>query len=390
MEYYDPNTLRMENSMRISDVESKVVGAAHYVRIVTEDGLVGIGQSGCWAYPHAVDSVITAFRSYLIGQDSRKIEHHWNHLYRMGPFRGAVLTSAVSAVDIALWDLAGKRLNAPVYELLGGPTRDRIRLHLLLSGSTTDEIVPAAREALALGFTAVKLDPLPRNVQDLSAPRLVAAATEVGEAVRATVGPEVDIIFELHRKLSPLQAQPVMQALTAFNPLFIEDPIQIDSLSQQAAMASRHAGPVGAGERLHTIWEFSDLLNLGGAQYVRPDLGTGGGISHVKKIAAIAEAHHSVLVTHNCLGPVLTAAAAHIDAAVPNAAVQEYSLVDEQMLSSGAISSGFTRDGGWLTLSLRPGLGVDVDWDRIPHVDLVGRAIHDIPLRADGSVAYAV
>lgn len=376
--------------MRIAEVESKVVGAAHYVRIVTEDGAVGIGQSGCWAYPHAVDAVIDSFRSHLIGQDSRKIEHHWNHLYRMGPFRGAVLTSGVSAVDIALWDLAGKRLNAPVYELLGGPTRDRIRLHLLLGGSTTEEIVAAATEAAALGFTAVKFDPLPRDVQDLSAAGLVAAATERADAVRATVGPEVDLIFELHRKLSPLQAQPVMQALTAFEPLFIEDPIQIDSLTQQAAMATRHTGPIGAGERLHTIWEFSDLLHLGGAQYVRPDLGTGGGISHVKKIAAIAEAHHSVLVTHNCLGPVLTAAAAHVDAAVPNVTVQEYSLVDEQMLSSGGIGSGFTREGGWLTLSERPGLGIDVDWDAIPHVDLVGRAIHDIPLRMDGSVAYAV
>lgn len=376
--------------MRIADVESKVVGAAHYVRIVTEDGAVGIGQSGCWAYPHAVDAVVATFRSYLIGKDPRKIEHHWNHLYRMGPFRGAVLTSAVSAIDIALWDLAGQRLNAPVYELLGGPTRDRIRLHLLLSGSTVDEIAVAAAEAVTLGFTAVKFDPLPRNIQDLSAGALVATATETADAVRSTVGPDVDIIFELHRKLSPLQAHRVMGALAAFDPLFIEDPIQIDSLSQQAEIAKRHGGPVGAGERLHTIWEFSDLLEMGGAQYVRPDLGTGGGISHVRKIAAIAEAHHSVLVTHNCLGPVLTAAAAHIDASVPNVTVQEYSLVDEQMLLSGRISSGFTREGGWLMLSHRPGLGVDLNWDAIPHVDFVGRSIDDIPLREDGSVAFAV
>jgi len=376
--------------MRIADVESKVVRAAHYVRVITEEGKVGIGQSGCWAYPHAVDSVINAFRHYLRGKDARAIEHHWNHLYRMGPFRGAVLTSAVSAIDIALWDLAGQRLNAPIYELLGGPTRERIRLHLLLGGSTTDELLQAAAEAVSLGFTAVKFDPLPSNVQDLSARNLLAAATESADAVRSAVGPDVDIIFELHRKLSPLQAPQVMNALLRFDPLFIEDPIQIDSLSQQSAVARNHNGPIGGGERLHTIWEFSDLLELGGAQYVRPDLGTGGGISHVRKIAAIAEAHHSVLVTHNCLGPILTAAAAHVDAAIPNALVQEYSLVDEQITASGAVDTGFTRDGGWLTLSDRPGLGVNVDWDSIPEVDLVGREIHDIPLRADGSVAYAV
>ena len=123
MTYYDSNTGRKDTFMRIADVESKVVGAAHYVRIMTEDGKVGIGQSGCWAYPQAVDSVVAVFRHYLRGKDARAIEHHWNYLYRMGPFRGAVLTSAVSAIDIALWDLAGQRLIAPIYELLGGPTR---------------------------------------------------------------------------------------------------------------------------------------------------------------------------------------------------------------------------------------------------------------------------
>lgn len=376
--------------MKIESLDSAVFGPAHYVRIVTDDGTEGFGQSGCWAYPAAVHSVMDTFREYLIGKDPRTIEHHWHHLYRMGPFRGAVLTAAVSAVDIALWDIAGKRLGAPIYELLGGPTRTRIRLHLLLRGGPISGTVEHAKWAVAEGFSAVKFDPLPDNCQSLTLPRLVAEATERAAAVRDTVGDDVDMIFELHRKLTALQAGPVMEALSAFTPLFIEDPLQIDDVTAHTRLAKQHAGPVGVGERLHTIWEFNDVLTRGGAQYVRPDLGTAGGISHVKKVAAVAESHSATLVTHNCLGPILTAAAAHIDASIPNFIVQEYSPFDDELAHHPALTSHFTREGGWLTLSEQPGLGVDVQWDKLPTVDFVGRAIHDIPLGDDGSVAFAV
>jgi galactonate dehydratase len=376
--------------MKIDSVDSTVIGSAHYVRVATDSGLVGYGQSGAWAYPGAVHAVIEAFTDYLVGQDPRRIEHHWHHLYRMGPFRGAVLTAAVSAIDIALWDIAGKRLHAPVYDLLGGPTRTKLRLHLLLRGGPIEDTVAHAQEAVAEGFTAVKFDPIPYNCQDLSLPTLIEQTVSRTAAVRDVVGPDVDIILELHRKLTALQAPPVMEALTVFRPLFIEDPLQIDSFSAQAGIASTHNGPVGIGERLHTIWEFNDILTLGGPQYVRPDLGTAGGISHVKKIAAVAESHSSTLVTHNCLGPILTAAAAHVDASIPNFAVQEYSPFDDELASSPGLHSHFRRDGGWLLLSEEPGLGVDVDWDNLPTVDFVGRALHHIPLGTDGSVSFAV
>lgn len=376
--------------MKIESVESTVLGSAHYVRLVTDDGTVGVGQSGCWAYPDAVDAVIKTFTAYLVGQDPRLIEHHWHHLYRMGPFRGAVLTAAVSAVDIALWDIAGKRLGAPIYELLGGPTRNKIRLHLLLSGGSIEKTVNHAKWAVDEGFTAVKFDPIPDDAQRLSLPTLIEETTRRAGAVRDVVGNDVDLIFELHRKLTALQSSPVMDALTRFHPLFIEDPLQIDNLSAQARVAATYRGPVGVGERLHTIWEFNDILALGGPQFVRPDLGMGGGISHVKKIAAVAEAHGSTLVTHNCLGPVLTAAAAHIDASIPNFVVQEYSPFDDILATSPGITSHFRREGGWLLLAEAPGLGVDLDWDNLPMVDFVGRPVHNIPYGEDGSVSYAV
>lgn len=375
--------------MHIVSLNSTVVGTAHFVRIETNDGTVGIGQSACWAYPTAVHAVVETFRDYLIGADPRRIEHHWQHLYRMGPFRGAVLSAAVSAVDIALWDLKGKALGVPVYELLGGAVRDRIRLHLLLPGTGTEALLDQAKAAVTDGFTAIKMDPLPANYYDLGIAELARQTAETTYSIREAVGTDVDLIFELHRKLTPLQAPSVLEAIRGTHPLMIEDPIQIDSISSQAQMARDTIAPIGNGERLHTIWEFRELLVQGGAQFVRPDVGLAGGITHSKKIAAIAESFHSAVITHNCLGPLLTLAAVHLDASIPNFVVQEYSPFDDTISGSG-INPTVQRNRGWMPLPEAPGLGVVMDWDSLESHDLVGRPITSIPMRRDGSVAFSV
>ncbi|MEV4664138.1 mandelate racemase/muconate lactonizing enzyme family protein [Micromonospora echinofusca] len=376
--------------MEITAVESVVLGDAHFVQLHTSDGLVGVGQSACWGYPAAVHAVVEAFRPHLLGADPRRIEHHWHHLYRMGPFRGSVLSAAVAAVDIALWDLLGKRLGVPVWQLLGGRVRERIRLHLLLPGTGADALAAQAAAAVADGFTAVKFDPLPADYADLSLARLVTSTEATTAAVRDTVGPDVDLLVELHRKLTPLQAEAVVPALARHLPLLVEDPIQIDSVSSQADVARRALGvPMANGERLHTIWEFKELLAQGGAQYVRPDLGLAGGISHARKIAALAEAHHAAVVSHNCLGPLLTMASVHLDTAIPNFVVQEYSPLDDQ-LAEGPARACVRREGGFLPVPEEPGLGVTLDLTGAAPLDLTGRPLHRIPLRADGSVAYAV
>jgi galactonate dehydratase len=375
-------------SSKIESVESILFGGAHFVRITTDDGVTGLGQSACWAYPKATAQVVASFRDYLVGQDPGRIEHHWQHLYRMGPFRGSILSAAVSAVDIALWDIKGKRLQAPIWELLGGRCRDRIRLHLLMDGGTPEEIAVTAGAAAAEGFTAVKLDPLPVGYQDMGLARLIEEVAERVAAARSAVGNDVDVIVELHRGLTPLQALPVIESLKQFNPLFVEDPIQIDSIVSQAEIARRLTVPIGHGERLHTIWEFRELLVAGGTQFCRPDLGLAGGLTHCKKIAAVAEAFHSIVVTHNFLGPVLTAASVHLDASIPNFLVQEYSKIDEGP-AAAAFPGALQREGGYLPVVDRPGLGVDLADGReitIAPVDELG----EIPLRADGSVAYAV
>jgi galactonate dehydratase len=377
--------------MKIAEVESLLLRGAHFVRITTDQGLVGLGQSACWAYPEAVDAVMGAFRGYLLGQDPRQIERHWQHLYRMGPFRGSILSGAVSAVDIALWDIKGQILQAPIWELLGGKYRDRVRLHLLMDGATPAEIHANSRAAADDGFTAIKFDPIPNGYGDLTQDALIRGTVERVGAAREAVKGEVDIILELHRKLTPLQALPVIEAIAQFNPLFVEDPVQIDSIVSQAEVARRVSTPVANGERLHTIWEFRELLVYGGSQYVRPDVGLAGGLTHTRKIAAIAESFHAAVVTHNFLGPVLTAAAVHLDTAIPNFIVQEYARTDESKKWSG-FEGTLRRQGGYLIPPEVPGLGIKLVDSTVsePLGPRGNTPLHDIPLRSDGSIAYAV
>jgi len=309
----------------------------------------------------------------------------------MGPFRGSVLSGAISAVDNALWDIKGQVLQAPIWELLGGKYRDRIRLHLLMGGETAEEIASQAHAAAEQGFTAIKFDPVPPGFGDMTQDALVKGVAERVAAARDVVKSDVDIILELHRKLTPLQAVPVIEAIAPFNPLFVEDPVQIDSIVSQAEIAKRISTPIANGERLHTIWEFRELLVYGGSQYVRPDVGLAGGLTHTRKIAAIAESFHSAVVTHNYLGPVLTAAAVHLDTSIPNFVVQEYTLSDESNKWSG-FSGILQRQGGYLLPPEVPGLGPRLDSTVVdePLGPLGHKPLHDIPTRSDGSVVYAV
>jgi galactonate dehydratase len=374
--------------MKIADVASLVVGGGQFVRITTDSGLVGLGQSACWGYPSAVHEVVQTFRRYLIGQDPLRIEHHWQYNYRMGPFRGSILSGAVSAVDIALWDIKGQHFQAPIWELLGGRCRDKVRLHLLMGGGSPEQVHANARSAAEEGFTAIKWDPIPAGFQDMSLAALIGGAVEQVAAAREAVGRDVDIILELHRKLTPLQAIPLCHALAEFRPLLIEDPIQIDSIQSQAEIAKRIGSAIANGERLHNVWEFRELLIAGGSQYVRPDVGLAGGITQVKKIAAVAEAFHAGLVPHNFLGPVLTAAAAHVDVSIPNFTVQEYSKIDEQQAE--AFPGTLKREGGYLPLPEAPGLGLTLDEQKLAELGRDRLDPTTLLLRNDGSVAYAV
>jgi galactonate dehydratase len=380
--------------MKIERVESVLAGNMQIVRIFTDNGLEGIGQSACWAYLEASDAVVKKFAGYLVGKDPLQIEHHWQYLYRMGPFRGSVLSGALSAVDIALWDIKGKSFEAPVWQLLGGKVREKIRLHLLMGGSMQDGTTVAeglrlnALAAAEEGFTAIKTDPLPIGFESMTLSRLIHDTRENVAAMREGAGLDVDIILEIHRKLTPMNAIALAEHLVEFRPLFYEDPVQIDSIKSQGEIARRTTLPVANGERMHNIWEFRELFEAGGSQYVRPDLGLGGGITHVKKIAGLAESYHSALVTHNFLGPVLTAAACNIDTSIPNFLTQEYSKEDEAPVNS-MFSTAWKREGGFIPVPDSPGIGVTVDGDALKASVFAPRDL-GVPIRVDGSVGYSV
>jgi galactonate dehydratase len=381
--------------VRIENVEgmligSDLVGGNTVVRITTDTGLSGLGQSGAWGFPDAAAKVVEQFAQYLLGQDPFRIEHIGQSLHRLRPFRGNIVSGAVSAIDIALWDIKGKHFGVPVWELLGGKVRDRVRLHLLIDGATPDELAASASAAAAQGFTALKFDPFPVGYQDLSLARVIEGTREMAAAAREAVGLDVDLIFELHRKLRATDAVAVADALVEFRPLFIEDPIQIDSIPLQAGLARSLRAPLANGERLNTIWEFRDLLAADGPQHVRPDVGQAGGLTGCRKIAALAEAHHCALVTHNYLGPLLTAASVHLDVAIPNFLTQEYQLRDESPAPAEAVfRTTLRREGGYMLAPETPGIGVELDTALLAEVPSRYLA-PSLPLRRDGSPAMSV
>ena len=384
--------------MKIERVESILAGNSQIVRVITDNGLIVVGQSACWGFLEATDAVVKKFADYLVGKDPLEIEHHWQYMYRMGPFRGSVISGAVSAVDIALWDIKGKALAAPVWQLLGGKVRDKIRLHLLMGGirpdaadqgTTPEGIRLNSRDAAEEGYTAIKIVPLPDGFQSMTLPRLIHDTRENVAAMREGAGLDVDIILEIHRKLTPMNAIALAEHLIEFSPLFYEDPIQIDSVKSQGEIAKLTKLPVANGERMHSIWEFRELFEAGGSQYVRPDLGLGGGVTGVKKIAGLAESYHSALVTHNFLGPVLTAAACNIDTSIPNFLTQEYSMEDEQPINA-IFNSSWKRDGGFISVPDTPGIGINLEVESLKSQPYVPRDLQVIPMRTDGSVGYSV
>ena len=382
--------------MKIEKINSYLARDQFIVEIITDKGISGVGQSACWAYPEAVKAIVDRFKNILIGKDPFMIEEINQLLMRTGPFRGSVLSGAISCIDIALWDIKGKYFETPIWNLLGGKVRNKVRLHLLLgiiygnSKSKNEGLYESAKKAVKDGFTALKIDPLPDNYYDLSLDQLIKETIATVAALREGAGSEVDIILEIHRKLTPMTSVHLAESIKEFNPMFFEDPIQIDSIISQSDIAKKVSIPIANGERMHSIWEFRELLANGGPQYVRPDVGLAGGITQTKKIASIAESYHSALITHNFLGPILTAASIHIDVSIPNFITQEYSLGDESEKNNYLISS-LKREGGYIITPEKPGLGIEINKEIINQVPYEPLDLNDqVPYRLDGSNAFSV
>lgn len=376
--------------MKITDVKVLPVDRYLFVQVETDEGIVGLGESGAWGYLLASGQVIEDFREYLIGKDPLRIEHHWQYLYRCTHFRGAAIMGALSAIDIALWDIAGKYFNVPVYQLLGGKCRDKARVYFHVIGNTKEKLVQGCIDAKAQGFTAVgHLTPFLDESRDV--PYFKTHTDKMKDAIdtvgmyRDAVGDDVDLCIEIHRRLEPAEAIVLGRGIEEFRPFFFEDPIRPDNFDAMAEVAQKINIPIATGERLHTIYEFQMLLTRNAVQYVRPDVCMCGGISGAKKIAAMAEAHHVGVVPHNPLSPVSTAACIQIAACIPNFALQEFPTGEDKPPKSEIVKRTLDIDQGFLTIPDAPGIGIELEPDAMERFPFKGRG-KNTRLHVDGSV----
>jgi galactonate dehydratase len=376
--------------MKITDIETIFVDRYLFVQVHTDEGITGLGESGAWGYLEPSAAVVGKWKDYLVGQDPLRIEHHWQYLYRWSHFRGAAIMGALSAIDIALWDIAGKHFGVPCYQLLGGKCRDKARVYYHVFGRTRQELIAGCVEAKEMGFTAVgHLTPFldePREVPYFKThvDKMRDAIETVGQ-YREAVGNEVDLCIEIHRRLAPHEAIVLARGIEPFHPLFYEDPILPDSMDAMALVAQNIHIPIATGERLHTIYEFEMLLQRGAVQYVRPDVCMAGGLTHSKKIAALAEAHHVGVVPHNPLSPVSTAACLQLAACIPNFAIQEYPKGELEPPKSEIVETTLRVEDGFLIIPDAPGIGITLAEDAAERYPYRKREIHT-RLHVDGSV----
>ena len=376
--------------MKITAVEAVPVDRYLFAKVHTDEGISGVGESGAWGHLEASEAAINKFGRYLMGKDPLRIEHHWQSMYRSGHFRGAAIMGAISALDIALWDIAGKRFGVPVHQLLGGKTRDKARVYYHVFGDTKEKLIQGVKDAKAAGFTAVgHLTPFLDESRELPffkthVDKMRDAIETVG-AYREAVGNDVDLCIEIHRRLTPAEAVVLARGIEQYHPFFYEDPILPDNFDAMGLVAQQIAIPIATGERIHTIYEFEMLLSRGAVQYVRPDVCMAGGITHTKKIAAVAEAHYVGVVPHNPLSPVSTAACLQIAASIPNFAIQELPTGEHEPPKSEIVKSAVQVENGFLIVPDTPGIGVELADDAQERHPPTPREI-GTRLHLDGSV----
>jgi galactonate dehydratase len=357
---------------RIAGVEACLADKYLWARVHTQDGRVGVGEAGAWGHIEATAAAVTKFSTYLVGEDSRRIEWHWEVLQRFGGFSGCVEMAAISAIDVALWDLQGQRLGEPVYALLGGAYRSDVRTYGQVRGDTPDSVVASCRALCDAGFDAVGhlnpfLDRAPSHHRQVSWSQRMKLALDLLHRVRAELGDDCDVCVEIHRGLTPAQAIPLLSEMATLRPFFVEDPIRPDVMAAMAEVQHAVAVPIATGERFWALDQFLALLKAGGARYVRPSLGLCGGFTGARRIAALARAFDIQIVPHNTYSPVATMAAVHFALATSNVPLMEF---PTQAYTDQQTVAGVTHIGAELTTTVpvplngrlsidgKPGLGV--------------------------------
>ena len=359
------------------------------LKVETDDGLIGWGEP---VLEGRAQTAATAVRelmdTYVVGEDPFPIEDHWQKMYRSGFYRGGpVLLSALSGIDHALWDIKGKALGVPVYELLGGAARGRIRLYAHFGGETPDELADSARERVDEGFTAIKTGPKV-NWEHVDTRASVERARENVAAVREAVGDEVDVMLDFHGRPSKAMAERLVVALEEYDPYFYEELVVPEKNHLLPEIARHTTVPIATGERMFSRWEFRALLESGAVDVVQPDVAHAGGITETRKIAAMAEPYDAAVAPHSPLSAVALAACVQVDACTPNAIVQEQIVHQKDVPNYLTDMSVFEyEEGGYIDLPTDPGLGIEVDEAYVREMETEDAWDAPVMRRADGSVS---
>jgi galactonate dehydratase len=333
----------------------------HFVKVTTDEGIVGVGEASVEGRERTVAAAVDELSRYLIGEDPGPIEHHWQRLHRHGFWRGGIiLNSAISGIEQALWDIKGKKLRAPVYELLGGPTRNRVQVYTHANGPTPEATVEMVMGLMEEGYRAFKLGTGQPGPEGMDERALIRQCAKKIEAVREAVGPDVRLMLDNHGRFSPFYAIELMHALQPYDMLFLEELVPPENLQALKKVTEVRANiPLATGERLFSKWEFRELIDEQIVDVVQPDICHAGGILELKKIAAMAEAYYIKVAPHNPNGPVATAASLHLSAAIPNFLILE--TAKNEPHRSMVQKSGLKIEDGWIELPKTPGLGIELD-----------------------------
>ena len=356
--------------MKITKLETFLVKPRWlFLKIHTDEGLVGLGEPILEGRALTVATAVAELEPYLIGKDPTRVVHHWQAMYKHAFYRGGpILTSALSGVEHALWDLAGKAVGLPVYKLLGGPLRDRIKVYAHVRGRSVEEAVASAKDSVAKGFKALKTGPAGgRPARIVETPAWIDTAVSRFAALREAVGKDIDIACDFHGSVSPQTAMVLIKALEPYQPMFIEEPIQAQNVDVMADIARKTHLPIATGERVFTKWGFRELLEKGAASILQPDISHCGGIFEARIIAGMAEAYYAAVAPHCPLGPISLAAGIQVDAMIPNFLAQE-----QVSLGAGYLKQPFVVKDGYVDLPTAPGLGIELDEEAMRANDLIG------------------
>ncbi|MEK4515992.1 galactonate dehydratase [Paenibacillus sp. FSL H8-0122] len=380
--------------MKITGFETFIVPPRWlFLKIETDEGISGWGEPVVEGKAHTVQAAVEELMDYLIGQDPQRIEDLWQLMYRGGFYRGgAILMSALAGIDQALWDIKGKIYNAPVYQLLGGACRNSMRVYSWVGGDRPIDVVKAALEKKAAGFTAIKMN-ASEEMQFIDTHDKIYAIVERVAAIREACGPEFGIAVDFHGRLHKPMARGLARELDPYRLMFIEEPVLPENNEVLREIAHHTSTPIATGERMYSRWEFKNLLKDGVVDIIQPDLSHAGGITECKKIFAMAEAFDVAVAPHCPLGPIALAACLQVDATSYNAVIQEQSLgihynQGNDLLDYITDPSVFAYSDGHVQIPSGPGLGITVNEEYVRKMAEDGhRWRNPVWRHRDGSIA---